>query len=74
MQDHPPAVDVKLAEVRGMYEPFVNALARRFLLALPPIVPETAAADNWQKSAWMQRAPAIGTLPVVPVGDRHHFD
>jgi hypothetical protein len=68
-----PAVDRKLAEVRGMYEPFVNALARRLLLALPAIVPETAAADNWQKSAWMPRAPAIGTLPVVPVGDRDHF-
>jgi hypothetical protein len=69
-----PGVDLKLAEVRGMYEPFVNALAQRFLFALPPIVPEKADADNWQRSAWMQRAPAIGTLPVVPVGERHHFD
>jgi voltage-gated potassium channel Kch len=69
-----PGVEVKLAEVRGMYEPFVDALARRFLFPLPPIVPETADADNWQRSAWMQRAPAIGTLPVGPVGERHHFD
>jgi hypothetical protein len=64
-------VDTKLAEVRGMYEPFVQALARYFLFALPPIVPEATAADNWQRSAWMPRAPAIGSLPVASDGDGH---
>ena len=29
----------KLAELRQMYEPFVNALAGFFILALPPVVP-----------------------------------
>ena len=28
----------KLAELRGIYEPFVNALAERFLFTLPPIL------------------------------------
>jgi hypothetical protein len=65
------AVDAKLAEVRGMYEPFVQALARHFLFALPPIVPEANTADNWQRSAWMRRAPAIGSLPIVSDGDDH---
>jgi len=58
------AVDAHLAELRGMYEPFVNALARRFLFALPSIVPEKHTADNWQTSAWMPRAPEIGSLPT----------
>src|SRR5437899_10753645 len=30
-------VDAKLAELRGMYEPFVTALSRHFLLPLPPM-------------------------------------
>lgn len=56
------AVDAKLAELRAMYEPFVNALAQRFLFMLPPILPESATADNWQTSAWTQRTPGIGRL------------
>ena len=54
-----------------MYEPFVNALARHLLFTLPVIVAETAVADNWQRSAWMRRAPGIGSLPVADVGDEH---
>jgi hypothetical protein len=68
-----PAIDAKLAELRGMYEPFVNALAQHFLLALPPIVPDHATVDNWQTSAWMRRTPGFGTLPA-PVSGDEHFD
>jgi hypothetical protein len=57
-------VDARLTDLRGMYEPFVNALARHLLLALPALVPETVPADNWQRSAWMRRTPGIGSLPV----------
>jgi hypothetical protein len=64
----------RLTQMRRIYEPFVNALARRLLFTLPPIASEAAVADNWQRSAWMQRAPAIGNLPTAAVGDRHHFD
>ncbi|MFZ0929846.1 MAG: potassium channel family protein [Syntrophobacteraceae bacterium] len=42
--------DRKLMELRGMYEPFVFALSTYFRLALPPWVPESAVADNWQES------------------------
>ena len=66
-----PAVDAKLAELRGMYEPFVNALSQRFLFALPPFVPEQDIADNWQRSAWMKRAPHIESLPIAATGDGH---
>ncbi|MBY0523041.1 MAG: potassium channel family protein [Gemmataceae bacterium] len=64
-------IECKLAELRGMYEPFVNALAQHFLLALPPIVAE-GKADNWQSSAWTQRTPGIGGLAPVEQGD--HFN
>jgi hypothetical protein len=66
-----PAFLTKLAELRGMYEPFVEGLARYLLWALPPIVPAQDSADNWQRSAWMARAPGIGSLAVA--GDDHAY-
>jgi hypothetical protein len=67
------AGDPLLTELRGMYEPFVNALAEFLLFSLPPIVPEKTSVDNWQTSAWMRRAPGIGVLGVLKDGDEH-FD
>lgn len=64
--------DVKLIELRGMYEPFLSALADRFLFALPPFIPTGEIADNWQRSAWMRRTPGIGSLPM-PAVDNDHF-
>jgi Ion channel len=61
----------RLAELRGMYEPFVDALGRRFLLALPPIFVGAEAVDNWQRSPGMRRAPGIGSLPVVDAAEEH---
>jgi Ion channel len=61
----------KLAELRGMYEPFVNALAKRFLLFLPPIIPEGESIDNWQRSPGMRRAPGLESLPITEGPDEH---
>jgi hypothetical protein len=58
------AVEVRLGELRVTYEPFVNALARHFLFALPPFVPDQPPVDNWQRTAWARRAPGIGQLPL----------
>jgi hypothetical protein len=62
-----------LAELRAMYEPFVNALAEFLLLALPAVLPEKATVDNWQTTAWARRAPGIGQLTLPPGADEH-FD
>ena len=62
-----------LAELRGLYEPFVNALATNFLLALPPFQPDKPPVDNWQTSPWMPRSPSLGDLPSA-VGVDDHFD
>jgi hypothetical protein len=67
------AVDAKLAELRSMYEPFVNALANFLLFTLPPILPEKAAVDNWQSSAWTRRTPGFGKLPLASA-EVDHFD
>jgi hypothetical protein len=65
----------KLTELRGLYEPFVNALAARLLLPLPPILSEKPPVDNWQTTAWARRAPGIGQLlGKVPAAEDDHFD
>jgi hypothetical protein len=65
------SVHRKLAELRAMYEPFVNALSRYFLLALPPMLPESPPVDNWQTSAWMRRTKGIGNLAPAQADDDH---
>jgi hypothetical protein len=66
-----PCGDARLTELRGLYEPFVNVLAGRLLLALPPFFPEKATVDNWQTSAWMRRSPGFGKLPAGDARDDH---
>jgi hypothetical protein len=66
------AFEKRLAELRELYEPFVNALSRHFLLTLPSILVDNPRADNWQTSAWTPRAPGIGGLPTAAAGE--HFD
>ena len=61
----------RLAELRGMYEPFVRALSQRFLMPLPPVMAEGDPVDNWQTSAWMRRARGIGQLRAAEPGDDH---
>jgi Ion channel len=66
-------VEAKLAELRGMYEPFVNALAHYFCFPLPPIFTEKTSVDNWQTSAWTRRTASLRRLPVAK-DDDDHFD
>jgi hypothetical protein len=67
-----PAVLQALAELRALYEPFVNALAYYFELALPSFLPEKPPVDNWQTSAWMRRSPGLSGLHAATADD--HFD
>ena len=43
--------DQWLAELRHLYEPYVNALAERLLFTLPSWLP-SVGADDWQTTAW----------------------
>ena len=65
------AVELRLRELRGMYEPFVTALSIRFLMPLPPVLPAGDPVDNWQTSAWMRRARGFRQLTAVEAGDDH---
>ena len=51
--------DLKLGELRNMYEPFVNSISRHLRLTIPPFMTKERRRDNWQTSAW-DAAPGIG--------------
>jgi hypothetical protein len=59
----------KLRELRGLYEPFANALAAYLRLNLPPVWPGGGGPDNWQTSAGMRRA--AGLTHLAAPGDDH---
>ena len=46
------AAEKRLAELRAMYEPFVDGLSKRLLLPLPQWIRPPGAVDDWQTSAW----------------------
>src|SRR4030095_2517947 len=46
------SAEQRLAELRGMYEPFVSTLSSFLLISLPPWIPPAEAFDNWQTSRW----------------------
>ena len=47
-----PDAEQRLAKLRTMYEPYVAALADRFLVQLPPWFRSPQAHDNWRTSRW----------------------
>jgi hypothetical protein len=67
------AADRKLTELRGLYEPFLAALSKHFLLDLPPVRPASVPVDNWQTSAWMRHTRGMSGLAVADADD-DHFD
>ncbi|HKP46462.1 MAG TPA: potassium channel family protein [Pyrinomonadaceae bacterium] len=44
--------ELRLTELRLMYEPYVIALSERLLMPLPPWILGADAIDNWKTSAW----------------------
>jgi len=47
-------VEQKLAELRGMYEPYLHSLSKYFRIATPPWIHASSHPDNWQLSVWKQ--------------------
>jgi Ion channel len=67
------AVAAAVAELRLLYEPFVNALAAHFLFELPGFQPTKPPVDNWQTTPWTPRSPDLGGLPAAAADhDRVH--
>ena len=54
-----PGDDETLAELRSMYEPYLEVLSKYLLMPLPGWLPKPDAIDNWQTSAWEITSPAL---------------
>ena len=52
----------ELGQLRELYEPYVNALARRLLFALPSWLPPAVVHDDWAASAWE----SVWAIPPLP--------
>ena len=57
-----PGDDSTLADLRAMYEPYVEVLSRFLMMPLPAWLPKPRATDNWQTSAW-ENTPAATEQP-----------
>jgi ion channel len=61
----------RLHELREMYEPYVNGLAERLLLPLPPWIPAAEAHYNWRTTAWQRSLDPGAAAEMVNDGDDH---
>jgi hypothetical protein len=55
-----PDADAKLADLRGLYEPYVQAIARNLFIAVPPWIRHDAIKDNWRSGPWDRLIQARG--------------
>ncbi|HEY0377565.1 MAG TPA: potassium channel family protein [Pyrinomonadaceae bacterium] len=53
----------RLAELRRMYEPYVNSMAENLFLRVPPWLHPGGVMDNWQTSAWERNPAAFASSP-----------
>ena len=68
---HENGGDRKLAELRGMYESYVQSLSRFLEISLPPWTIDPGKKDNWQSSPWEKKAARPGGEEKVPARDEH---
>ena len=61
----------RLSALRRTYEPYVNALRQYLRMPLPPWMPATASADNWQTSAWERMSSRAPQRVSMAIGDEH---
>jgi len=66
-----PEADLKLGELRGMYEPYVFALASLLRQPLPAWIPAKKHKDNWQTTAWAQTSGTIEREAASLMFDDH---
>jgi hypothetical protein len=65
--------DHTLAELRRMYEPYVNALGDYLLMNLPAWMPEAKPSNNWQTSAWERSSAGAGRTALEEAHKDEHF-
>ena len=63
--------DAKLAEARRLYEPYVFALAQRFILPTATWMRASNTLDNWRTSAWERSSSGLAQSLFDESGDVH---
>jgi hypothetical protein len=66
-----PDSSARLAELRAVYEPYLQALGRRLFMAVPPWVHPDRKKDNWQGGPWDNAIQARALEHPGHVGDDH---
>lgn len=66
-----PESNKKLAHLREMYEPYLQALAAFLYMELPPWILAKEITDNWRTSAWGRVAGFGGTGGIDSPADDH---
>ena len=61
----------KLAKMRSMYEPYLQALSQYLFMELPPWILAKEISDNWRTSAWGR---VTGLVMSDPQGPDDHTD
>ncbi len=61
----------KLAHLRSMYEPYVEAMSRNLQITLPPWMHQEKHKDNWQGGPWDRAIQAKGLGERVHLADEH---
>jgi hypothetical protein len=61
--------EMKLAELRRMYEPYINSMAEYLFMRLPPWIHPGNAMDNWQTSAWERNPTVFASSPAPELRD-----
>jgi hypothetical protein len=61
----------KLAHLRSLYEPYVEAMSRNLQITLPPWSHQEKLKDNWQGGPWDRAIQAKGLGAKVHVADEH---
>jgi hypothetical protein len=63
--------DHKLIGLRGMYEPYIYALAAYLNQTLPPWIPQKKGKDNWQTTAWGESSGLVEKKVETVAIDEH---
>ncbi|RRA48738.1 potassium channel family protein [Acidipila sp. EB88] len=73
-----PGSKARLAEMRALYEPYVECLCRYLSMDVPPFVPQRPRRDNWQTVAQVLHATQVAsasgpTSPQPEHEEEHHI-
>ena len=66
-----PEAAQRLTDLREMYEPYVQALARHLSHSLPPWIPDKQGHDNWETTAWAKTSGVLGAKAAHLLHDDH---